>query len=106
MKKIFILLAIVILGSNSVYAAAHIMFNTRNFNDRGRYATVASYDCNFREVQCNVAKVRLMQTGRTYYDSECFGSKFENNKFKHRAASDVRLKRFDYCKISSRTVVN
>ena len=104
MKKILCTLAVCILGVNSVLAGSHIMYNSYNLYDRTRYSTVTSYICTFDDVQCSVEKVKLMQTGRTFYDSECTGSKFEQGRFKHRAASDVRLKRFDYCKIASRSI--
>ena len=85
-------------------AGSHIIYRPVNVYDRTKYSTITEYSCNFNKVWCNVGKVKLLQTGRTYYDAECSGSHMEQGKFRHRAESDVRLRRFDYCTITSKSI--
>lgn len=105
MKKVlFLSLVLSLLSVNCVFASSHIYVNAINVFDRTRYSTVSSYNCNFTGVQCIVSKVKMLQTGKTMYDSDCSGDNFEQGRFKNRAVSDVRLNRFDYCELSSKDV--
>lgn len=103
-KKLFIGFILCLMTTGYAYAESHIYVNAVNFFDRTKYASVSQYDCSFNNVQCSVDKVKLLQTGKVMYDSDCTGSEFEQGRYTKQAMSDVRLKRFAYCRLTSKTI--
>ena len=60
-----------------------------------------TYSCSIRKQKCIVRKISYMQRNRAYYQSECIGTNFEQGRFTKEVETDVRRKRFEYCRLVS-----
>ncbi|MBP3925369.1 hypothetical protein J6E39_09065 [bacterium] len=89
-------LAVIIMVSSIIPAFAVVHYRDVSYDK-----TSLVYTCKIRKQRCTVRKISYMQRNRAYYDASCTGSSFEQGAYTKAVETDVRRKRFEYCRLVS-----
>lgn len=98
MKNLVSVLSLIIVTAVSSLVPA---FAVVHYRDVSYDKTSSTYICKIRKQHCTVRKISYMQRNRTYYNASCTGSSFEQGAYAKAVETDVRRKRFEYCRLVS-----